>query len=111
VKHSRVSVALSLTIALGMRGRIGYAGGVGNHLRVKGYATVAVLNIRQSTTDTLNGGQRADGHWKGLIAPVKDVGVRKDIRDAIQARTGSINPTLRFTTLFRLMEQTEPTMY
>jgi len=94
-----------------MRGRQGCAGGVASHLRAKEHATVALPNIRQSIIATLNGVQRANGHWKELTAPAKDVDAKKDIRVETQAHTGSINPILRFTISSLSMVQIGLTMY
>jgi len=103
VKHSKISMAASTTIARAMRDRIVCAGGVGNRLKASGHAIVVARSIRSNTKSTSHGAQLASGPWKEPTIYASTVGASRDIRSE-QPTILSQNLILRFTTLFRSKE-------
>lgn len=109
MKHSRISVAQSSTIARAMRGRMAFVGGAVSPSKVSGVGIVAVRNTLKNTCDILNGAVQASGPWREQDGRASDVVAKRAIVNG-QGDSASRSQTLRFITLFRLVGTTEGIM-
>jgi len=109
VKHSKISMVASTTIARAMRDRTACVGGVGNHLKASGHAIVAAQSILGNMKNTSHGAPLVGGPWKEPTIHASAVDASKDTRSE-QLATLSQNLILRSTTLSRSMEGIGTTM-
>lgn len=105
MKHSKISVAQSFTIALVMKGRMVFVGGVDSPLKASGADIAVAKNIQSNTISILSGVLQAVGLWRGQAEHANGAVAKRATVNG-QPDWASQSQTLRFTTLSRLMGAT-----